>query len=69
MEGLQSSITMLEANNSFGSYDKPLMTALYAWNRRSIKVPVEIDLSRASSTLGKFATGAKFAGVLDLDFG
>ena len=45
------------------------MTVLYAWNRRSIKVPVEIDLSRASSTLGKFATGAKFAGVLDLDFG
>ena len=47
-------MTMLEVKKGFRSSGKLLLIALYAQNWTSIKVPVEIDLRRASFTLLRF---------------
>ena len=51
---LHLSITMLDVNKGLGSTEKSLPIALYAKNCTSMKVPVEIDLRRASFTLCQF---------------
>ena len=48
------SITMLDVYKGFGFTGKSLLIALYAKNWTSMKVPVEIDLRRASFTLCQF---------------
>ena len=47
-------MTMLEVKKGFRSSGKLLLIALYAQNWTSIKVPVDIDLRRASFTLLRF---------------
>ena len=48
------SIAILDVYKGFGSTGRSLPMELYAKNRTSMKVPVEIDLRRASVTLCQF---------------
>ena len=54
------SIAMLDAYKGLGSTGKLLPTVLYAKNWTSMKVPVGIDLRKASFTLYQFTKGAGF---------
>ena len=63
------SIAMLEVYKGVGSTGRPLLNVLYAKNWTSTKVPVGIDLSRASFTLCQFEKRVVFAKKLSLGFG
>ena len=64
---LHLSITMLDAYKGLGSTGRSLQIALDAKNCMSMKVPVEIDLSRASFTLCQF--NKKVSPTEEGDFG